>query len=243
MRLLRLDHAAFVHHGVQHLGHGKQAHGDQHDVDAVQQLGLAAGVARLASDLVHADAGPAARPTNSAVMPRSVLLPSTALTVVKASTISMKYSGGPSFTANSATIGAQTGHDHRGNGARHERANGRCGQRRAGAAALGHLVALHGRDHAGGFARRVEQDGGGGAAIHGTVVDAGKEDHRGRDLDLGGDGQQHGHRHRRADAGQHAHGRAQRAAHEGPQQVGGRGGSGKARHQCSKMSITTTRFA
>jgi hypothetical protein len=36
-------------------------------------------------------------------MPRSVLLPSTALTVVKASTISRKYSGGPSFTANSAT--------------------------------------------------------------------------------------------------------------------------------------------
>jgi hypothetical protein len=46
---------------------------------------------------------PSARPTNSAVMPRSVLWPSTALTVVKASTISMKYSGGPSLTAKSAT--------------------------------------------------------------------------------------------------------------------------------------------
>ena len=41
-------------------------------------------------------------------MPRSVLLPSTALTVVKASTISMKYSGGPSLTANSATTGANS---------------------------------------------------------------------------------------------------------------------------------------
>ncbi len=51
---------------------------------------------------------PAARPMNSAVMPRSVLLPSTALTVVKASTISMKYSGGPSLTANSATKGANS---------------------------------------------------------------------------------------------------------------------------------------
>ena len=39
-------------------------------------------------------------------MPRRVLLPSTALTVVKASTISMKYSGGPSFTAYSAMMGA-----------------------------------------------------------------------------------------------------------------------------------------
>ena len=43
---------------------------------------------------------------NSAVMPRTVLWPSTALTVVKASTISMKYSGGPRRTAKSATTGA-----------------------------------------------------------------------------------------------------------------------------------------
>ncbi len=35
-----------------------------------------------------------------------MLLPSTALTVVKARTISMKYSGGPRRTANSATTGA-----------------------------------------------------------------------------------------------------------------------------------------
>ena len=45
---------------------------------------------------------------NSAVMPRSVLLPSTALTVVKASNINMKYSGGPSLTACSATMGANS---------------------------------------------------------------------------------------------------------------------------------------
>ena len=47
-----------------------------------------------------------ARPTNNAVKPRSRLLPSTALTVVKASTMSRKYSGGPSLTACSATNGA-----------------------------------------------------------------------------------------------------------------------------------------
>ncbi len=41
-------------------------------------------------------------------MPRSVLLPSTALTVVKASSIKRKYSGGPSLTANSATKGANS---------------------------------------------------------------------------------------------------------------------------------------
>ena len=37
-----------------------------------------------------------------------MLWPSTALTVVNASSISMKYSGGPSLTANSATTGANS---------------------------------------------------------------------------------------------------------------------------------------
>ena len=37
-----------------------------------------------------------------------MLWPSTALTVVKASSISMKYSGGPSLTAKSATTGANS---------------------------------------------------------------------------------------------------------------------------------------
>ncbi|MCY1379398.1 hypothetical protein D9M69_671140 [compost metagenome] len=41
-------------------------------------------------------------------MPRSELCPSTALTVVKASSIRQKYSGGPSFTANSARMGANS---------------------------------------------------------------------------------------------------------------------------------------
>ena len=50
---------------------------------------------------------PMARPTPSAVSPRSVLCPSTALMVQKASTISRKYSGGPRRTACSATTGAK----------------------------------------------------------------------------------------------------------------------------------------
>ena len=39
-------------------------------------------------------------------MPRTALCPNTALTVVNASSMSMKYSGGPSLTAKSATTGA-----------------------------------------------------------------------------------------------------------------------------------------
>src|SRR5262245_7307874 len=51
---------------------------------------------------------PIASPMNSDVRPRSVLLPSTALTVQNASTISRKYSGGPSRTAKLATTGANS---------------------------------------------------------------------------------------------------------------------------------------
>ena len=40
---------------MQRLGHGKQAHGHQHNLHAVQQLGHAAGVASLPGDLIHAN--------------------------------------------------------------------------------------------------------------------------------------------------------------------------------------------
>ena len=49
-----------------------------------------------------------ARPTNKAAKPRTVLCPSTALTVVSASSIRQKYSGGPRRTAYSATTGANS---------------------------------------------------------------------------------------------------------------------------------------
>ena len=47
-----------------------------------------------------------ASPKNNAVIPRKALPPSTALTVVNASSIKQKYSGGPSLIAYSATNGA-----------------------------------------------------------------------------------------------------------------------------------------
>ncbi len=51
---------------------------------------------------------PIASPRKREVIPLSVLPPSTALTVVKASNIRQKYSGGPSSTAYSATMGANS---------------------------------------------------------------------------------------------------------------------------------------
>ena len=127
--------------------------------------------------------------------------------------------------------GREQRHQHGGDGAGHERADGRRGQRRAGAAALGHLEAFERGDHGAGLARRIQQDRGGRSAVHRAVVDAGEEDHAGRGLHLRGDRQQHRHRHRRAQPGQHADRGAHRAADEGPQQVDRRAGGGKAAEQ------------
>src|SRR6218665_373406 len=182
---------------------------------------------------------PRARPTSSATMPRSRLLPSTALTVVKASTISMKYSGGPRRTACRATSGAKnvTSTVAMLPATNEPMAAG------AGAAPArpplppslapvpGHFVALQGGAQEAGLARRVQQERGGRAAVHRAVINAGKKDHRGRGFDPDRDRQQHGHGHRRPDAGQHAHGRAYHAADKGPQQIDGGGCGGKTVHQ------------
>ena len=47
--------AALVQRGVQRLAHREQAHREQHHLDAVQELGHAAGVAHRAADLVLPD--------------------------------------------------------------------------------------------------------------------------------------------------------------------------------------------
>ena len=227
----RFDHAALVHGGIQHLGHGKQAHGHQHDVDAVQQLDLAAGVARRARNLVHPNAA-RRQPDKQRRDAAHRALAQHRAHGGKGQHHQHEVFGRAQAHGKVGHVGRKQRHHHGGDGARHERADGRRGQRRTRAAVLGHLVALHGGDHAGRLAGGVEQNRGGRAAVHGAVVNAREEDHRGRDLDLGRDGQQHGHSHRRANAGQHAHCRTQGAAKQRPEQVDGRGGGGKARQEC-----------
>ena len=76
----------------------------------------------------------------------------------------------------------------RGDGARDEAADGRRGQRGGAASRLGHLVAFDGGDDRRRFAWSVEQDGGGGAAVHAAVVDAGEHDERAGGREAVGDG-------------------------------------------------------
>ena len=162
---------------------------------------------------------PIARPMNSAVRPRSVLLPSTALTVQKASTISRKYSGGPSRTAYSATTGAKNVTSTVAIVPATKEPIAAVASAAPARPCLAILLPSMRGDHGAGLARRVEQDRGRRAAVHRAVVDAGKEDHRRGGLDLQRDRQQHRHRRGRADAGQHADGRADGAAEQAPQQV------------------------
>ena len=115
--------------------------------------------------------------------------------------------------------GREDHQQHGADGARDERSDGRGGQGLRGAAGFGHLVALDRGDHRGRLAGRVQQDRGGRPAVHAAVEDAGEHDERRAGADVVGDRQQQCHRHRRADAGQHADRGPQQHADHRVQQV------------------------
>ena len=227
--VLRGHHLAFVQRCVQHLGHRKQANGHQHDVDAVHQLHLAPGVAGSARDLVHPHATHR-QPQKQRRHAAQAALPQDSTHCSERQHHQHEVLGWPQSHGKICHRWCKQRHDHRSYRARHKRANGRCSQRSAGTAILGHLVAFHGGHHAGGFAWRIQQDGSGGPAIHGTVVDARKENHGGGDFHLGRNGQQHGNGHSWANAGQHTHGSPQSAAKQRPQQINRCHRSGKTLH-------------
>src|SRR3974390_1339343 len=66
------------------------------------------------------------------------------------------------------------------------------------------MAAIEAGDPRGRLAGDFDQPRGGGAAILGTIIDAGQHDERTDRRQAEGDRQQHGHRRYRADAGQHA---------------------------------------
>jgi hypothetical protein len=109
--------------------------------------------------------------------------------------------------------------DQRAHAAGKERAQAGRRQRRPGPALARHLVAVDHGHHRRRFARQVDQNGGGRAAVLRAVVDAGQHDQRGHRRQRIGGWQQHGDGGHRADAGQHADQRAQQAADEGVHQV------------------------
>ncbi len=101
-------------------------------------------------------------------------------------------------------VGRDEGKAERGYEAGDERTDRRCRQRRTAATRARHLVTLERSHDRGAFTRRIEQDGGGRAAIHAAVVDTGKHDQRTGRVELVGDGEKKGNGQRRADARQNA---------------------------------------
>ncbi len=123
------------------------------------------------------------------------------------------------MSAISASGGPATRDQQRADGAGEERADGGDRERRPGAALPRHLVAVDAGHDRGGFARQVDQDGGGRAAVLGAVVDAGQHDQRADRRHAVGDRHQHRDGAERADAGQHADQRADRDADQAIEQV------------------------
>ena len=105
------------------------------------------------------------------------------------------------------------------NGAGNEGADRGGRQRRPAASGLGHLVAFDRGRHRRAFARRVDQDGGGRAAIHAAVIDAGEHDQRAGRIELVGDGQKQRDGQGRSDAGQHADRSAEQNSDQREQKV------------------------
>ncbi len=228
-----LDGASSFHSSfeVDHdLGDAEQAHGDGREVDAVAELGDVEGEALGAGVDVGAD-----QAEQQAEEDHGDRLDHRAA--------GQHHGGDEAERHQRAIVGRAEflrharqglGEDHddqRADRAGEERADGRDRQRRAGAPLARHLVAVEAGHHRRGFARQVDQDRGGRAAVLGAVVDAGQHDQRRRWRQMEGDRQQHGDGRHRADARQHADQRADHAAQQRVQQVLEADGDGQAKHQ------------
>ena len=162
---------------------------------------------------------PSARPKNRLASPRGSEAPRTAVTVVSARTMSAKYSAGPNSRASLTSIGATKV------SARVAMVPAMKEPMAAVASAWAPrpcraiswpsiAVTIEPR-----LARRVEQDRGGRAAIHGPVIDAAEHDEGGGGVELAGDRQEQRHGERRPDARQDADRGADRDAQGRPEEV------------------------
>ena len=144
-------------------------------------------------------------------------------------------SGGPKLRANPAIFGANRVMPTIPIGARHERADGGDAERRPGSPLLRHLVPVDAGDHRRRFAREIQEDGCGGAAVLRTVEDPGHEDDGGDGRADGvGRGQEQGDRGGGPQPGEHPDGGAEQRADEREQDVHRGQGDGKAVDQSRK---------
>ena len=135
----------------------KQAHRDDDDVDTIEQVQVAEGVARRTHDRIDADHRDEQAERPPTISARTIDFPARPVTSDNPTSISEKNSGGPNFRA-SAVSGVRE----------HDKADGdggppmnepiaAIGERLAGPALLGHLVTVKAGDGRSSLTRHVDQ--------------------------------------------------------------------------------------
>src|SRR5690606_31334280 len=116
--------------------------------------------------------------------------------------------------------GREGGNQHGGDGAGEERSQRRYGEGRPCAALARHFVAVEAGYDGGGFARYVDKDRGGGAAVLRPVVDPGDHDQARHRRQGVGERQQHGDGGQRPQSRQDADGGTDQDADEAEREIG-----------------------
>ena len=115
--------------------------------------------------------------------------------------------------------GGGEGEADRAEDAGEEGADGRKAEGRSRFPLLGELVTFERRDDRRGLPGDVDEDRGGGAAVHRPVVEGGQHDHRGCRVHAEGDRQDDGHRRRGAEAGEDPDHRSEKGAQGGHREI------------------------
>src|SRR5687767_4420241 len=167
---------------------------------------------RASPDSWSMPTSPNARPRKRLKSPRAIDEPSSTDTVVNATTVSAKYSAGPKRSANDARGGAKNA----------------SATVASVPATNDPMAAVDVGDDGSCLAWSVQQDAGGGCAIHRPVVDAGKHDERAGGFERECHRKEQCDRQRWADAREHTNGGAECDAGKCPDEVWQRQGAGKS---------------
>ena len=160
---------------AQDLGEPEHADRDRHEIDAVGEFGMSK-VKRGVPVSTSVPTRPSSRPSTIIASAFSTEPWASATEQTRPSTISEKYSGGPNLSATPASGGANTAITTVATVPAKKEPSAAMRERGSCAALPGHLVAVDAVTDRRGFARQVDQDRRGGAAVLRAVVDAGQHD-------------------------------------------------------------------
>ncbi len=225
----------------QHLAEPEEPDGDGQEVHPVEHLGDPEGEARIARDDVEAGHGQH-EPEHHADVGLQRVLPGESRHRGEAEEHEGEGFGRAEGQRPPGQERRQRHEQHDAEGAGHERADGGHAERGARASLERHLVAVDAGDHRGRFARRVDQHGGDGAAVHRARVERRQHDDARHGAHPEGERQQEGHARDRSHAGQRADQRAEGDARDGHHEIERREGDREAHrevaeevHQSPKM--------